>query len=427
MQTTKEKSQKLAWHTETRKVSDLVPNEKNPRRMSEKQKSDLKKSLEKFNLAEIPAINTDNKIVAGHMRVATLQALGRGDEAIEVRVPNRKLTDKEYNEYLLRSNQNRGDWDWEILASSFDVDELINAGFDEELSFMFDDVMQLSEDGFDLEKALKEIDKPTTKPGEIIKLGNHVLMCGDSTNPEDVAKLMGENKTAFIFSDPPYNIGLDYSKGISTEGKYKGSFSASKDRKSSAAYREFVDAAVKNALGVAMKDAHIFFWCDENFVGKMQQIFENNGITNRRTCLWIKNNFNMTPQIAFNKVYEPCVYGTIGSPTLRKEIKNLNEILNQNVESGNQVVDEIHEMINVWLVKRDNAQDYEHPTQKPITLCEKPMKRCTKPGDIVLDLFGGSGSTLIAAEQLNRRAFMMEIDPVFCDVIKRWYEKYIKR
>ena len=427
MNATKEKTNRLVWHTEQRKVSDLIPNEKNPRKMSEKQAEELKKSLEKFNLAEIPAINTDNKIVAGHMRVATLQLLGRGDETIDVRVPNRKLTDKEYREYLLRSNQNRGDWDWDLLANNFDINELIGAGFDEELSFMFDDVMSLSEDGFDVEKALKEITIPETKPGEIIKLGNHVLMCGDSTKPEDVAKLMGGSKTSFIFSDPPYNIGLDYSKGISTEGKYKGAFTASKDKKSSPDYRAFIDVSVKNALGVSTKDAHIFFWCDENFVGKMQETFEANGIANRRTCLWIKNNFNMTPQVAFNKVYEPCVYGTVGSPSLRKEIKNLNEILNQNVESGNQVVDEIAEMINVWLVKRDNAQEYEHPTQKPITLCEKPMKRCTKAGDIVLDLFGGSGSTLIAAEQLNRRAYIMEVDPVFCDVIKRRYNEFIKR
>jgi DNA modification methylase len=427
MNATKEKTNKLSWHTEQRKVSDLIPNENNPRKMSEKQAEELKKSLETFNLAEIPAINTDNKIVAGHMRVATLQLLGRGDETIDVRVPNRKLTDKEYKEYLLRSNQNRGDWDWDLLANNFDINELIGAGFDEELSFMFDDVMTLSEDGFDVEKALKEIAVPETQPGEIVKLGNHVLMCGDSTKPENVAKLMGGSKTSFIFSDPPYNIGLDYSKGISTQGKYKGAFTASKDKKSSPDYRAFIDAAVKNALDVSTKDAHVFFWCDENFVGKMQEIFEANSITNRRTCLWIKNNFNMTPQVAFNKVYEPCVYGTVGKPSLRKELKNLNEIMNQNVESGNQVVDEIAEMINVWLVKRDNAQEYEHPTQKPITLCEKPMKRCTKAGDIVLDLFGGSGSTLIAAEQLNRRAYIMEVDPVFCDVIKRRYDEFIKR
>ena len=424
---TKEKTNKLVWRTEQRKVSDLIPNPQNPRKMSEKQADELKKSIEKFNLAEIPAINTDNKIVAGHMRVATLQLLGRGDETIDVRVPNRKLTEKEYKEYLLRSNQNRGDWDWDLLANNFDINELIGAGFDEELSFMFDDVMSLTEDGFNVEKAITEVGIPVTKPGDIIKLGNHVLLCGDSTKPEDVAKLMGGSKTSFVFSDPPYNIGLDYSKGISTQGKYKGAFTASKDKKSSPDYRAFIDASVKNALGVSTKDAHVFFWCDENFVGRMQELFEANGIQNRRTCLWIKNNFNMTPQVAFNKVYEPCVYGTIGSPSLRKEIKNLNEILNQNVESGNQVVDEIAEMINVWLVKRDNAQEYEHPTQKPVTLCEKPMKRCTKAGDIVLDLFGGSGSTLIAAEQLNRRAYLMEIDPVFCDVIKRRYEEYIKR
>jgi hypothetical protein len=118
-QAIKEKTNKLSWHTEQRTVSDLIPNSENPRKMSEKQAEELKKSLEKFNLAEIPAINTDNKIVAGHMRVATLQLLGRGDEVIDVRVPNRKLTDKEYREYLLRSNQNRGDWDWDILANTF--------------------------------------------------------------------------------------------------------------------------------------------------------------------------------------------------------------------------------------------------------------------------------------------------------------------
>ena len=149
--------EKLSWHNEKRKVNDLIPNPENPRRMTEKQTDELRKSLEKFNLAEIPAINTDNKIVAGHMRVATLQLLGRGSEEIDVRVPNRLLTEKEYKEYLLRSNQNRGDWDWDLLANNFDINELIGAGFDEELSFMFDDVMSLSEDGFDVDKAIKEV------------------------------------------------------------------------------------------------------------------------------------------------------------------------------------------------------------------------------------------------------------------------------
>ena len=119
---------------------------------------------------------------------------------------------------------------------------------------------------------------PVTKPGDIIKLGNHVLLCGDATKAEDVAKLMGGSKTSFISCDPPYNIGLDYSKGISTRGKVQRVIHGGKDKKSSPAYKAFMDASVKNALSVSTKDAHVFFWCDENFVGKMQEIFEANGI-----------------------------------------------------------------------------------------------------------------------------------------------------
>jgi len=419
--------EKLSWHNEKRRVNDLVPNPENPRRMTEKQTEELKKSLERFNLAEIPAINTDNKIVAGHMRVATLQLLGRGSEEIDVRVPSRPLTEKEYKEYLLRSNQNRGDWDWDLLANNFEMEELLNAGFDEELNFMFDDVTTLAEDGFDVQKALREIKEPESKLGEVYELGSHRLLCGDARKAEDVEKLMGKEMTAFIFCDPPYNIGLDYSKGMGTDHKYGGKYSAANDRQKPEAYREFIETTVRNALGVAHSNAHVFYWCDEALIGMVQDIYESNGIKNKRVCLWIKNNQNPTPQVAFNKAYEPCVYGTVGNPHLRKDIKNLNEIFNQNIESGNQVVEEILEMINLWVVKRDTAQDYEHPTQKPITLCEKPMKRCTKPGDIVLDLFGGSGSTLIAAEQLNRKCFMAEVDPVFCDVIRRRYEEFKKR
>jgi DNA modification methylase len=129
----------------------------------------------------------------------------------------------------------------------------------------------------------------------------------------------------------------------------------------------------------------------------------------------------MTPQVAFNKAYEPCVYGTVGKPSLNKNIRNLNEILNQEVGSGNQVHDEILEMITIWLDKRDNAQEYEHPTQKPITLAEKPLKRCASPGGVILDLFGGSGSTLIACEQIKRSSRLMEQDPIFASVIvNRW-------
>lgn len=131
---------------------------------------------------------------------------------------------------------------------------------------------------------------------------------------------------------------------------------------------------------------------------------------------------NLKPQVAFNKVYEPCVYATRGKPFLNKGITKLNEILNREVETGNRVFEEIMDYFDLWLVPRD--VDYEHPTQKPITLHEKPIKRCTAPGHLILDLFGGSGSTMMACEQTKRTCYTMEKDPIFAQVIINRYEEH---
>ena len=132
------KKSKLEWHTEKRKIKDLIPFEGNPRQMTEKQNNDLTKSLEKFDLVEIPAVDTDNIIVAGHQRLRIMQLLGRGKEIIDVRIPNRKLTDKEFSEYNIRSNKNLGEWDYLLLAN-IDKDLLKNIGFDKiDLGIIFD-------------------------------------------------------------------------------------------------------------------------------------------------------------------------------------------------------------------------------------------------------------------------------------------------
>ena len=122
--------EKLKWHTEKRIINQLIPYENNPRIMTEKQKADLQKSLEEFDLVEIPAIDTDNKIIAGHQRLKIMQLLGRGNEEIDVRVPNRKLTEDEFKRYNLRSNKNVGSWNWDLLAN-FDEELLIDVGFSE--------------------------------------------------------------------------------------------------------------------------------------------------------------------------------------------------------------------------------------------------------------------------------------------------------
>jgi ParB-like chromosome segregation protein Spo0J len=158
----------MKWKTEQRKISDLIPYESNPRQMTEKQNKDLTKSLEKFDLVEIPAINTDGTILAGHQRLRIMQTLGRGDELIDVRVPDRTLTEKEVQEYNIRSNKNTGEFNFDILTNAFDVDDLLNWGFDkndfnlnidkfenkeiDSESLLSDDVIRCPRCGFEFEK-----------------------------------------------------------------------------------------------------------------------------------------------------------------------------------------------------------------------------------------------------------------------------------
>ncbi len=407
----------LIWHTSKKVVNDLIPQTVNPRVISGKQMEDLKKNIQKMNLVEIPAIDLDGRILAGHQRVKALQLLGRGEELIDVRIPNRKLTDEESKRYLVASNALGGDWDYDLLKD-FDINLLKDIGFDsEDLANIWDNDVSIKDEEFNEEEELKKITKPKTKLGDIILLGGHKLICGDSNNPEVLKKLFGEEKTSMIYSDTIYNIDLDYDKGLGGKQSYGGHV---EDKKTDEEYIEFLRKNMKSALTVVNKDCHIFYWNTEQQIWIIQTLYRELGISNKRVCLWVKNGHNPTPQVAFNKCYEPCIYGTIGSPYLSKKEQGLTEILNKEIGTGNESLDEV----NLWATKRLSSKEYSHATSKPTDLHEKAIRRCTKPGDIILDSFGGSGSTLITAEQLKRKAYLVELEPVFCDLIVRRYEKF---
>jgi len=408
-------SKKLLWRTERRRVNDLLPYEKNPRVITDIQMLALKKSLKKFNLAELPAINLDGKICAGHQRIKALQLLGRGEEEIEIRIPNRQLTGKEFKEYLLISNRSGGTFDWDILKTDFDIDLLLETGFDSgDLSHIFDDNLEVADDNFNEEVELKKIKKTDIKLGDMFALGRHRLICGDALDPAVAKKLMGKAKADMADVDLPFNIGLSYNSGVSGKGKYGGS---TNDSKTDDEYRIFVKTIMQNALAASKEDAHIFFWCDERYVWLFQELYRELGIDSKRLCIWIKDNASPTPKIAFNKVTEFCAYGTVGRPWLNDKIKNLNEIQNKEVTTGNRLTEDILDLFNIWLVKRLPGNEYLHPTQKNPTLHEKALRRCTRPGDIVLDLTAGSGSILSACEQLKRTAYMCDYEPLFCQLI----------
>lgn len=410
---------KLKWTTKKRRVNDLVPQDVNPRTISDKQMSDLKKNLKKFNLVEIPAIDLNGKILAGHQRIKALQLLGRGKELIDVRIPNRQLSNKEAERYLIASNALGGDWDFEKLKS-FDLDLLTDIGFDQiELANLWDDKLKVQEEEFNVEEEIKKIKKPKTKPGDLIHLGPHKLLCGSSGDPKNLKCLFGNEKASMIYSDPPYNINLDYSKGIGGRKNYGGNVS---DNRSDEEYKEFLKKSLGSALSVTKKDVHVFYYCDQSYIFLLQTLYKELGIINKRVCLWVKNAQNPVPSVAFNKCYEPCIYGIQGAPYISKNIQNLNEILNKEVTTGNNLLEETLDELDIWLVKRLSGKNYSHATSKPSKLHEKAIRRCSKPGDIILDSFLGSGSTLIAGEQLKRKVYGLELEPTYCDLIIKRYK-----
>jgi DNA modification methylase len=411
---------KLAWQTVSKTVNELIPQEVNPRRISDKQMSDLKKSLKKYNLVEIPVVDLDNKILAGHQRLLALKVLGRSDETIDVRIPNRKLTEQEAKQYLIASNAISGDWDYDLLKS-FDFDLLLDSGFEDmELMEFWDQKDEVTNDDFNVENELSKIKKPTTQLGDIITLGKHKILCGDSTSQKNVQRLCGNEKIGMIYSDPVYNISIDYNKGIGGKQNYGGSVN---DTRSFDEYKEFITQALKASLSVTAKDAHVFYYCDQIFIGVIQEIYRNLGIDNKRVALWLKNGFSPVPTVAFHKAYEPVVYGIKGRPFLNKVRTKYHEVMNKDIGNGNEMIEQVDHLFDVWTSKRLSSKDYEHATSKPPELHERAILRCTKVNDIIFDSFLGSGSTLIAADQLGRRVYGCELEPTFCDLIIRRYEK----
>lgn len=412
---------KLQWHTVQKRINDLIPQEVNPRIITDKQMSDLKRSLKKYNLVEIPAIDLNGKILAGHQRIKALQLLGRGNELIDVRVPNRKLTDDESKQYLIASNALGGDWDFEALKS-FDLDILLDSGFDQiQLAKFWDEEVEVKPDQFDLDKELKKIKTPKTKLGDIITLGNHKVICGDSTKQETLNRLLGSERVSMIYSDPVYNLEIDYDGGIGGKQDYGGNVN---DKRTFEEYKNFIHDSLKAALEVSYPSTHVFYYCDQIYIGVIQDIYRSLGISNKRVCLWLKNNQNPVPKVAFNKVYEPAVYGIRGKPYLAEAVTDLNEVMNKEMGTGNELITQVNEFIDVWTAKRLPSKEYEHATSKPVTLHEKAIKRCTMPGEIILDSFLGSGSTLLAGHQLGRKVYGCELEPRFCDLIIKRFEAF---
>ena len=353
----------LAWTTERRKVSDLVPMEGNPRRLTEKQAKDLTKSLEKFNLVEIPAINMDNTIIAGHQRLGILGVLGRGDEEIDVRVPSRKLSDKEVHEYNVRSNKNTGEWDWDILANQFDTEDLLEWGFSEdELQFSVEPKQGLTDD----DEVPEPPEEPVCKRGDLWVLGGHRLLCGDATVVTDVERLMGGDQCELCWADPIY--GMDK------------------------AWIKILEAV--NPGNALILDSDV---CVIEYAYAMRDSFQG---------LWVV--YHHWPGLVGSYIPMKC-HQIIAHFRYRKYAPGINP-------SGRSTVFEMGHPHD-----RDTSIHDLNKHAKPVAMVEYFIEALSRKGDVVLDIFAGMGSCLIACCKLERHWAGIEIDPSQCDgIIKRW-------
>lgn len=383
----------ISWKTEQRKVSDLIPFSKNPRKISAAQTDHLKNSLRKFGLAEIPVIDTDNTIVAGHQRLKILQLIGRGNEVIDVRIPNRQLTEAERAEYNIQSNILRGEWDSEMLAA-FDKDMLEAIGVEDmDMSAIFADEQPIDAcEHFDIDAAVESIPEPKTKPGDIYQLGMHRLMCGDTVKLDDVQRLMSGAAAEMIFTDPPYNV--DY------EGKTGKKLKIANDAfPSHEAFEAFLTAVATNYAAVARPGAAIYICHSDMERPAFTSAFEKAGFELRQIIIWCKDQFVLSRQ-DYHWQHEPILYGWRTGAG--------------HYYAGGRA------QSTLWDIPKPAASRI-HPTMKPTELIIRALSNSAKADDVVLDLFGGSGSTLIACERASRTCYTMEIDPRYCDaIIARW-------
>ncbi len=384
----------MIWHTETRKISELKNWEDNPRTISKEAYQELKESIDDLGNFEPLVVNVDGTVIAGNQRLRV--HIENGDSEVEVSVPERELTEEEIKKIGIISNRHSGEWDMDKLANEFE-DVLEELGFDD---LMPEVELDVEEDDYEEPEDL-EI---KVKTGEVWQLGKHRLMCGDSTKIEDVEKLMNGQKADMVFTDPPY--GVNYaSKNEFLNNQDEGNRiqvdiendTMTLDETSDFIYKCFVNIR----LFLAEKSSYyITAPQGGDLLMMMMMMMQKAGIPLRHMLIWVKNN-HVLGRTDYNYKHEPILFGWINTHNFYGK--------------GDW-------QFSTWEIDKPLKNDL-HPTMKPIALMVNAILNSTLKEDIVLDLFGGSGSTLIACEQTNRVCYMMELDEHYCTVILDRWEK----
>ncbi len=369
----------------TKPTADLIPYARNSRTHSDEQVTQIASSIKEFGFTNPVLIDADGGIIAGHGRVMAAKKLGITEvPCIELS----HLTEAQRRAYVIADNKlalNAG-WDDEMLRVEFQ--ELQDLGFDVELTgFSMDEINALTVEeveGLTDEDAVPEApETPISVRGDVWLLGNHRLMCGDSTSIDAVENLLEGNRAQMVHTDPPY--GVSYQSNMRTKSD---KFDVLKNDD------VFLDIA---PVIDAVSDGWVFVWTSWKVLPQWFEQFKSFGYPSNQV-IWFKGGGGIGDlKKTFSSDYETALVWHRGAELTGKRIGS------------------------VWKVGKDGATDYLHPTQKPVALAEEAIDKTTKAGYRVLDLFGGSGSTLIACEKTGRTAYLMELDEKYVDVIiKRW-------
>lgn len=363
------------------KINNIKLNPNNPRLIKDDKFKKLVQSIKDFpemlNIRPI-VVNTDMVILGGNMRYKACKEAGLK----EVPVIITDLSEEKQREFLIKDNTSGGEWDWEVLANEWDAEQLDAWGLDVP-SFEVDEVLEAEEDNFDATPP--EI--PITVLGDLYEIGEHRLLCGDSTQTDTFEKLMDGQLADLVVTDPPYNVAY--------EGKTKDALTIENDSMGNDDFYKFLYDFYTALTTAVKKGGAIYVWHASSEVINFGKAMVDAGWLLKQQLIWVKNTMVMGRQ-DYQWKHEPCLYGWLKG------------------DSHKWYSDRKQTTVIEWDKPQRNA---EHPTMKPIGLFGYQIENSSKISDIVIDAFGGSGTTMVACEQLKRKARVVEFDPKYCDVI----------
>src|SRR5690554_4995227 len=367
------------------KLSKLKSNPNNPRIIKDDKFKKLVKSIKDFpKMMELRpmVVNSDNIVLGGNMRLKALKELGYKEVPKEWIKSADDLTEDEQRRFIIKDNVGFGEHDWEMLQAEWDLSELEDWGLDVP-EWETEEVLEAEEDGFDTTPP----EEPKTVLGDLYEIGEHRLLCGDSTQTDTFERLMDGELADMVITDPPYNVAY--------EGKTKDALTIENDSMGNDDFYKFLYDFYTALSTATKKGGAIYVWHASSEIINFAKAMVDAGWLLKQQLIWVKNTMVMGRQ-DYQWKHEPCLYGWLAGDS-HKWYSDRKQTT----------------VINFDKPQRNG----EHPTMKPIGLFGYQIENSSKQGDIVIDAFGGSGTAMVACEQLKRKARIIEYDPKYCDVI----------